>query len=148
MKANAKRRRTKPETVKVGNMAVKIYRREKAHKLKDKDGNIVTDKRGKPVKVLYPVFEVADYTTGIRKLWSFSDHDKAVDKANKVAAQSSSADAVAAGMRNKDAASFGRALELAQTHRSSPGGRCQRVRQVLRNPGNRPNDRGGALPEA
>src|SRR5262249_28827180 len=63
-------------------------------------------------KDLYRIWEVEDYTAGRRVLHSFSDHGKAVDKANKIAGSLSSGDVLAAGMRNGDAASFGRAVEL------------------------------------
>ena len=60
-------RRRKPETVQAGNVAVKIYRRNKAHKAKT-----------------YPVWEVADYTAGRRILRSFSDHAEAIKEAEPI----------------------------------------------------------------
>jgi len=87
--------RRKPETVKVGNITVRVYRREK-------------NLNGKT----YAVFEVADYSTGRRVMHSISDHSKAIEKAQTIARQLSTGEATAAGMRNGDAASFGRAVEL------------------------------------
>ncbi|HVV71988.1 MAG TPA: hypothetical protein VHI52_10890, partial [Verrucomicrobiae bacterium] len=97
--------RRKPETVKVGNIAVKIYRRDKRHKVKDDAGNVIR-------KDVYRIWEVEDYTTGARRLQSFSDHQEAIDKANAIARQLSTGDATAAQMRNAEAASYGRAAEL------------------------------------
>src|SRR5438046_2424165 len=88
-------RRRKPETVQAGNVAVKIYRRNKAHKAKT-----------------YPVWEVADYTAGRRILRSFSDHAEAIKEAERLARQISTGEATAATMRNSEAASYGRAIEL------------------------------------
>lgn len=105
MKTKSAKRR-KPETVKVGNIAVKIYRRDKRHKLKDD--------KGKPTGEIafYRVFEVEDFTTGRRRLQSFSDHDKAVAKANQIAEQLSTGKALAAALTNAEAASYGRGVEL------------------------------------
>jgi integrase len=93
MKRNRKRR--KPETVKAGDVTVKIYRRRK----------VINGKA-------YTVFEVADYTTGTRRLRSFSDHGKALAEAGRLARQISTGEATAATMRNSEAASYGRAIEL------------------------------------
>lgn len=94
----------KPETVKVGNIAVRIYRRAKTVKSKLKDGTVVEND--------YTVFEVEDYTGGTRRFRSFSDHGKAVKEAEKLAAQISTGQVTAASMTNPQAASFGRATEL------------------------------------
>jgi hypothetical protein len=102
-----KAKRGKSEIVKVGNITVKIYRRNKTHKIKDEHD---------PAKVIrkdiYRVWEVEDYTTGRRLLHSFSHHDKAIAKAKTIANRLSSGDVTAAAMRNGQAASYGRAVEL------------------------------------
>lgn len=85
-----------PETVTVGNAMVRIYKRQR---------RTTTGKRRR-------VFEVADYTSGVRRLRGFTDHSDARSEAEKIARQLSSGDAQAAGMRNSDAASYGRAMEL------------------------------------
>jgi integrase len=84
------------EAVKVGNIVVKIYRREHA--------TVKNTNRES--------YEVADYTTGRRKLRGFVDLDEARREADKIARQLSSGDAAAAMMRNADAASYGRSVEL------------------------------------
>jgi len=88
--------RSKRETVTVGNAMVRIYRRERP---------TTTGKQR-------TVFEVADYTSGVRRLRGFTDHGDARGEAQKIARQLSSGDATAATMRNGEAASYGRALEL------------------------------------
>lgn len=104
MKPDAKRRkRRKPEIVKLGNIAVKIYRRDKPHK-REKDGSVEM--------VTYRVWEVEDYTAGRRLLVSFSDHAEAIKKANKIAERLSTGQVTAAQMTNAEAASYGRAVEL------------------------------------
>jgi integrase len=87
--------RPKPEQIKVGNVIVKIYQR---------DRETAIGKR--------TVFEVADYSNGVRKLRGFTDHGNARKEAEKIARQLSSGDATAARMSNADAASFGRSKEL------------------------------------
>ncbi len=92
MKTNTK---SKPETVSVGNVIVKIYRRER----------VINSKK-------YSTFEVADFTKGARRLRSFASHGDARNEALKIARQIASGETTAASMRNSEAASFGRALEL------------------------------------
>lgn len=104
MKRTAKRR--KPETVKLGNIAVKVYHRIKRHKRKPQPGSVKVE------VVEYPIWEVEDYTAGTRRLRSFSDHGKAIKEADRIAALLSSGDVTAATMRNSQAASYGRAVEL------------------------------------
>jgi len=87
----------KPEAVKVGSVSVKIYSRLRLHK-----------KVGKT----YRVYEVADYSSGVRRLRSFNDHTEARKEAERIARQLSSGEATAALLRNSEAASYGRALEL------------------------------------
>ncbi len=93
MKRNA---RSKPETVTVGNVMVRIYKRQRP---------TATGKRR-------TLFEVADYTGGKRRLRGFTEHTQARKEAEKIARQLSTGDATAASMRNADAASYGRAVEL------------------------------------
>lgn len=87
--------RPKPEQIKVGNVIVKIYKR---------DRETATGKR--------TVFEIPDYTSGARRLRGFTDHGTARKEAEKIARQLSTGDATAARMSNADAASFGRSKEL------------------------------------
>ena len=101
---NTRAKRRKPETVKVGNVAVKIYRRQKTIKSKLKDGSTVTKD--------YTVFEVEDYSAGTRRFRSFSDHGEAVAAAETLAGQISTGQTTAASMTNPQAASFGRASEI------------------------------------
>lgn len=85
------------EVATVGNVTVKLYRRRRL------------TANGKKERTVY---ELADYTSGTRRLRSFSDLTKARKEADKIAGQLASGDATAAGMRNSDAASYGRAVEL------------------------------------
>jgi len=98
------RKRRKPEVVKIGNMRIPIYRREKLIKSKNKDGSIT--------ERTYTVYEVADSRSGVRKLISFADHAEAVKEAEKIAGGQSTAKAIAAGMTNEQAASYGRSVQL------------------------------------
>lgn len=86
---------SKLETVTVGNVTVKIYKRER--KINGKT---------------YRCFEVAGFTNGQRRLRSFNDGAKARNEAGKIARQISTGETTAATMRNSEAASFGRAIEL------------------------------------
>jgi integrase len=81
------------ESVCAGNVVVKIYHR--------------TTKGGK-----YHTWEVVDRSSGTRLLRSFSNHDKAIAEANRIARLISTGESHAARITGKDAASFGRALEL------------------------------------
>ncbi len=87
---------SKPETVSVGNAIVRIYKRQRVK---------ATGKKR-------TIFEVAAYVEGKRQLRGFSDHGRARKEAEKVARQLSSGDATAATMRNSEAASYGRGVEL------------------------------------
>ena len=91
-----RRARSKLETVTVGNVMVRIYKRQRP---------TATGK-------LRTVFEVSDYTSGIRRLRSFTDPGAARKEADKICRQLSTGDAQAATMRNSEAASYGRAVEL------------------------------------
>jgi integrase len=87
---------SKPETVSVGNVRVKIYQRTRP------------TLNGKS----RAVFEVSDYTSGARCLRSFTHRTDARNEAVRIARQLASGDATAASMLNSEAASFGRGVEL------------------------------------
>jgi len=89
-------KRSKPEKLTVGNVTVRIYERRRA------------TARGE----FRTIYEVSDYTDGSRRLRSFTEHAEARAEATKIARQIASGDATAATMRNSDAASFGRAVQL------------------------------------
>jgi integrase len=82
----------KYEEVAVGNVTVKIYTREKS-------GG-------------YRVHEVSDYSTGARRLRSFSDHDEAVKEATRIAELMAAGEVQGAQMLGADRASYGRSVEL------------------------------------
>ena len=88
-------RRRRVETVRVGNVRVKIYRR-------------VRTVAGHQ----YPTFEVCDYTSGRRQMHSFADHQAAWKEARRIAGVLANGDAVAAARPGGEAASFGRCLKL------------------------------------
>ena len=68
MKKPSKTEKTKAWRIeKTGNATVAIYRRDKFHK---------------PSGKTYQVYEVADYTTGARRLQSFSDSAEAIHGGN------------------------------------------------------------------
>ncbi len=85
------------EAVSVGNVTVKLYRRQRP------------TANGKRRRTIY---ELADYTSGVRRLRGFTDLAKARQKAETIAGQIASGNVTAATMLNADAASFGRATEL------------------------------------
>ena len=85
------------EAVSVGNVTVKLYRRRRI------------TANGKKKRTIY---ELADFTSGVRRLRGFADHSDARKEAEKIARQLSTGDATAATMRNPEAASYGRAVEL------------------------------------
>ncbi|MBI4662165.1 MAG: tyrosine-type recombinase/integrase [Verrucomicrobia bacterium] len=89
-------RKQKPETVTVGNVRVKIYARQRP----TLNGGNRT------------VFEVSDYTSGIRRLRGFTEHTDARKEAERIARQLSSGNATAANMLSSETASYGRAIEL------------------------------------
>jgi integrase len=90
-----KKSAAKPGIVKVGNVTVRIYERTRP---------TANGKR--------TIYEVSDYTSGVRRLRGFADHSKAKDEAERIARQLSNGEATAASFNNRDAASLGRALEL------------------------------------
>lgn len=81
-----------PRKVQVGNVIVKVYRRIRAN-----------GSHG---------FEVADYSNGVRRLRSFPDEASALKEGEKIARLLAAGDVQAAQMKNGDAASYGRAVEL------------------------------------
>jgi integrase len=91
-----KRSKGKPETVKVGNVTVKVYRRE----------------RPTTTGQWRTIYEVCDYTAGVRRLRGFSEHGEARREAQRIAGQLATGDATAAQMLGSEAASYGRAVEL------------------------------------
>ncbi len=95
MKAHKTKKSGGPETVRCGSVVVKIYSRDKR-----KDGKT------------YTVYEVADYTGGPRRMRSFSDHAKARACAQDIARRLAQGESTVAALRNSDAASYTRALEL------------------------------------
>ena len=95
MKAHKTKKSGGPETVKCGSVLVKIYSRDKR-----KDGKT------------YTVYEVADYTGGPRRMRSFNDHAKARTCATDIARRLAAGESTVAALRNSDAASYARALEL------------------------------------
>ena len=97
MKRLKKRKKQKPETVKIGHVTVKIYPHRKKRKGR---------------KTPYLNWQVADMTTGERKWRTFADHAAAIREAERIAGLLSAGRVTAASMNNSDAASFGRAVEL------------------------------------
>jgi integrase len=90
------KRPSNPDKVTVGNIIVRIYKRQRP---------TASGKRR-------TVFEVADYTSGARRFRGFSEAGEARREAEKIARQLSTGEATAATMRNTEAASFGRAIEI------------------------------------
>ena len=87
----------KPETVSVGNVMVRIYKRHRELQAE----NCST------------IFEVADYSGGARRLRGFGDQQaKRSMKPKKSPGRLPVASYIAATMRNSEAASFGRAIEI------------------------------------
>lgn len=97
MKTSATNRK-KIQTVTVGNVQVSIYEHERIAST----GKKRTD------------FLVSDYSTGARRLRWFADRAKAKDEALKIARQLASGETTAARMRNSEAATFSRCIELAK----------------------------------
>jgi integrase len=91
-----KRQSTKQIKVTVGNVMVRIYIRNRP------------TASGKSS----PYYYVADYTSGKRRMQGFSDAGKARHKAEQIARQVATGETTAATMRNSEAASYGRAVQL------------------------------------
>ena len=96
MKEKTKRTRKKPETVDIGLVSVPIYKRIRP--------TITGGTR--------TIWEVANYVNGHRRLTSFSDHEKAVAEANRIAGLLSSGQAIAAELRASEAAEYGNAVAI------------------------------------
>ena len=121
-----KRRRRRIETVRDGNVRVKIYRRTRTVAGND-----------------YLTFEVCDYTSGERKLRSFADHQAARKEAKRIAQLLAKGDAVAAALSGREAASLGRCLELLRSVGDPPELACARYAEAVGILGN-----GSLLPTA
>jgi len=87
-----------PIVVRAGSVGVKIYR---------------TESRG------YPLFQVADFSEGRRRLRGFADLVDAKAEAGRIANRLAAGDVVAAGLGAKERASLSRALELLKPTRVS-----------------------------
>ena len=96
MKPKTSKRTRKPDTVKVGDVVIKIYSRTRP---------TVTGSTRR-------IWEVANYLGGRRRLQSFSDYSAARDEAQRIGRLISSGESAAANFRGTDAASFGRATEI------------------------------------
>ncbi|HZL13175.1 MAG TPA: tyrosine-type recombinase/integrase [Verrucomicrobiae bacterium] len=96
MKAKTSGRTRKPDTVKVGDVVIKIYKRTRP----TVTGGTRT------------IWEVANYVGGRRRLQSFSDQTAARDEAQRIGRLLSSGESTAANFRGTDAASYGRAVEI------------------------------------
>lgn len=81
----------KPIAVKVGNVRVRIYR---------------TQSRG------YPIFQVADYSGGARKLITFGCEEEARRKASEIATKLANREGAVLNLTNADRAAYLRSLEL------------------------------------
>jgi integrase len=99
MSAKVKTRKTGKggtvRTVDFGNVTVDIYSRAK--KVNGYD---------------YTIFEVADFTQGTRRMRSFTNLEKAIAEAERIAKQLSSGKSLAAQMDNHEAASYGNAIQI------------------------------------
>jgi integrase len=93
---NTRKATRKPDKVTIGNVSVKIYRR-----------NRTTINGGRRT-----IWEVADYTGGLRRLHSFSDASKARSEAERIARLLSSGESAAANIRNADVAEYGNAIAI------------------------------------
>lgn len=60
----------------------------------------------------YPVFEVADYTSGHRRLISFSDESRARLKANEIATRMANLEGAVLTLTNRDREAYLRAVEF------------------------------------
>lgn len=92
-----KQRRNKPIEVKEGAVTVKIYH------------------VSRPEKQGGDYWQVADKTTGQRTLRSFADKADAIGDAERIAKQIASGNVEAALMTNREAATFGRMVEILRT---------------------------------
>ena len=84
------------ETEKTGNVVVKIYSRQRR--------TVTGDTR--------TVWEVADYRKGVRRMLGFKTNEAAHAEAKRIADALATGNAAGAEMTNREAASYGRAVEL------------------------------------
>lgn len=82
-------------TLAMGNQRVDIYARE--HNVKGSG---------------YTRFAVADFSAGVRRLRSFNDLDSAIAEAESIARKLTAGDAAGAQMDSREAASYGRSVQL------------------------------------
>lgn len=78
-------------------------------------GNSTVDIYSRTKKVngyAYTVYEVADFTHGKRRMRSFTILDRAVAEAEAIAKRLSSGNTLAAQIDNRDAASYGNAIQI------------------------------------
>jgi integrase len=98
------------------NTKVKIRTTEKGGKVRSVSfGNVSVDIYSRTKKIsdyTYTVYEVADKSHGSRRMRSFTVLDRAVAEAETIAKRLSSGEVVAAQMDSREAASYGRAMEL------------------------------------
>ena len=88
--------RNKPETVKAGNIIVKIYRRDRP--------TITGGTR--------TIWEVADYSGGPRRMHGFNDFAKAKAEAGRIAGLLAKGETTAANLHNTEAAEYGNAIAI------------------------------------
>lgn len=92
MSKQRKQAREWPKEVRVGSVSVRVYQRVRANGT--------------------PGFELADYSTGSRRLRSFPTAEAALAEAQRIGRLLASGEAHAARLSGKDIAGFGRAVEL------------------------------------
>jgi len=90
------KRHNQTTDVTVGNVKVRIYSRQRP----TATGGTRT------------IYEVCDYSTGVRRMRGFSNPTEAKDEATRIARLMSTGDVHAATVSGKDMASYGRAVEL------------------------------------
>jgi integrase len=93
MKGRFPARRAAPKAATLGNVSVRIY-----HVRRKSDGR--------------EFWQVADYSTGKRRLVSFADRDEAQREASRIAQSLASGNVVALELNASDRAAYGRAIEL------------------------------------
>jgi integrase len=98
------------------NIKVKTRQTDKGGRVRSVTfGNVTVDIYSRTKKIngyTYTVFEVADKSHGTRRMRSFTILDRAVAEAETIAKRLSSGEVVAAQMDSREAASYGRAVEI------------------------------------
>ena len=107
------KRKASVEKVKVGSVEVRIYARTRETANGERT-----------------VYELADYSTGVRRLRGFSDRDEAHREAKRIASQLSTGNAEAARMQSHEAASYARAMELKSETGDTLETVCDRYAQI------------------